>query len=242
VPVLRRRVVWLLGCNANRLSKMKDVQTFFTSLVQYFLLPDDQNDLCVRLTMVEATNAFIYAIDYNEAGMAAIRTFATMAIDPLYELFSQCDELESQSMILSCISLILSTAVGICAEGGISSNAIMTDSVANSAVRPLSNIWSNASGQKAILRRDALTILSCIASGVERQQVVNLYPLVLPMIDDAINPANTDENSFLMEDAFSLWLGLLRLSTPGDMNSVSQLDALYIRAPPALERGLEHVK
>lgn len=109
----------------------------------------------------------------------------------------------------------------------------MTNEMLNLIVTPLSTIWDDATDQNLLLKRNVLTILSCIASFVGPESCSVLYPLALPMIDDSLAK---EENVFLVEEALKIWWTFLRLSKVYDQ----MLGKLFIRAAE-LSKDLEHV-
>ena len=64
-----------------------------------------------------------------------------------------------------------------------------------------------------LLKRNVLTMLSCIATYVGPDQAAILHPLALPVIDDCFA---REENMFLVGDAFKVWWVFILLSKTYD--------------------------
>ena len=219
LPILRRRILWLVSCNAHQvpISSPHNPLGMVASV-----LSQTQNDVCVRLTAVEAMEALLTQC---ESETQILHSIAEPTIPALFQLTNECVEVESRSSCLSLISTLI-TYVGV--TGG-----HLTNDILNTIVLNLTSIWEISIDQNLLLKRNVLTILSCVASLVGPDQAALLYPLALPIIDDSFA---REENVFLVEEALTLWLVFLRLSKGYD----SLLGILFARAAD-LSRDLEHV-
>ena len=226
-PVLRRRIVWLLAANFFFVPRGCRAR-FYRALLAIVVDEDrsSQNDLCVKLTAVQALSSSLFE---GDEGMAIFRDHGDAVIAALYRLAGECEEYESRTLILSSVSLILTYLLGC---------GTITDRTANAAVEPLVQIWSNAVDQNALLRRDVLSILSSLAQAVGTDGSARMHPIALPMIGAAIDPALRKDNVFLAEDALGLWLALLRLAP----SYTDDLGSVYHRAKDLLAQDYEHLK
>jgi len=218
LPILRRRIIWLLSCNAHQVT----ISSHFNPLGMLASALSAQNDICVRLTAVQAMDALL---PLSENAPAILHSIVGPTASAIYELTNECTEVESRSMCLDLLSNLI-TYVGV--TGG-----TLTDEILNMIVAPISSIWDSAKDQNLVLKRNVLTILSCIASLVGPESCTVLHPLVLPMIDDSLA---REENLFLVEEALKIWWTFLRLSKTYDQ----VLGKLFIRAVE-LSTDLEHV-
>jgi hypothetical protein len=221
LPIIQRRLVWLLSCNAHKVvlsSQHNPLNTIVSILSKH----NNSIDTCVRLTVVQTLEALI---PYCEEVPGVLQSIIEPVIPSIYELIGDCNELENRATCLELMSTLL-TFVKV--SGGVLSNNIL-----NTIATPLSLIWENAVDQHLLLKRNVLDILSSLASYVGRDQAAILYPMALPMIDDCFQ---YDNYVFMVEDALRLWFVLLRLSSNYD----SLIGKLFVHAGK-LSQDLEHV-
>ena len=220
LPILQRRMVWLVSCNANQVnisSHLNPLGMAVTALSR----PD--YDVCLRLTAVQAMDALLPCCEDTPQ---LLHSITEASIPALYRLTGDCEEVESRS---SCLDLLSNIITYVSCTGGLLSTELL-----NSIVAPLSTIWENAVDQNLLLRRNVLSIIACVASFVGPNEATALYPLALPMIDDSFG---REENVFLVDEALKIWWVFLQLSKGYD----PLFGKLYFRAP-VLSKDLEHVK
>ena len=225
IPILRRRLIWLIRCTYQKIS---DRQMLYNILVA--VLTESRSvidDKIVRLEAVEAIISLLY--DPDESVDKLINS-SEVLIPSLYTLADKCDELDPKVKCLSCVTLLLTTALGTRQE--------ISGQIADITVIPLHHIWETSVDDHLQLRSEVLSILSLIASFVGVEHVDKLHPIALPMIDFIFDPQNKHENYFLMEDALKLWLTLLRLSRAYGPD----LEGLFVRTKDVIDSDLEHIK
>jgi hypothetical protein len=221
LPILQRRIVWLISCNANQINISSHLNPL--GMVAAVLSLPNGGDLCLRLTAVQAMDALL---PYCEDAPQLLHSITDVTIPALYQLTNDCSEVESRA---SCLELLSNIITYVSFTGGNLSAELL-----NNIVAPLSTIWENATDQNLLLRRNVLSIISCVASFVGPNEATALYPLALPMIDDSFGK---EENVFLVDEALKIWWVFLQLSRGYD----PLFGKLYLRAP-VLSKDLEHVK
>eukprot|EP00804_Cyclotella_cryptica_P008499 CCRYP_004002-RB/>CCRYP_004002-RB protein AED:0.01 eAED:0.01 QI:3/1/1/1/1/0.75/4/605/1092 len=221
LPVIQRRIIWLLSCNAHQLDLTSPYNPL-GMLVSILIKHDNQNDVCVRLTAIQAIEALL---PQCEEMPALLQSIVEPTIPAVYRLTNDCTEVENRT---TCLDLISSLITYVIVSGG-----TLHSDILNTIATPLSSIWDNAVDQNLLLKRNVLAILSCIASYVGPDQAVVLYPMALPMID---NSFQCEVNVFLVEDAMRLWFVFLRLSKAYD----THIGKLFLHAAK-LSKDLEHV-
>jgi len=221
LPILQRWIVWLISCNANQINISSHLNPL--GMVAAVLSLPNGGDLCLRLTAVQAMDALL---PYCEDAPQLLHSITDVTIPALYQLTNDCSEVESRASSLDLISNII-TYVS-CTGGNLSAKLL------NNIVAPLATIWENATDQNLLLRRNVLSIISCVASFVGPNEATVLYPLALPMIDDSFGK---EENVFLVDEALKIWWVFLELARGYD----PLFGKLYLRAP-GLSKDLEHVK
>ena len=226
LPILRQRIVWLIAANTFSVPETSRSRLYQAILTTIVAPESRQNDKMVKLTAAQVLNNSLF--DRDES-LIIFRDHSDSIINALYALAASCEEYDSKSLVLSCVSFVLTYLIGC---------GTMSEATANAAVGPLAQIWSEAADQNALLKRDVLSILSCTAQAVGSQHSVHLHPIALPMLDAALDPAQREDNLFLTEDTLGLWLSLLRLSPAYS----EALGALFPRVQSLLEEDLEHVK
>lgn len=215
--MIQRRLIWLLSCNAHRV----DISCSYNPVGLLVSTLTDQNDLCVRLTAVQALEALL---PFCEERNDLLQSIVEPAIPALYVLTSQCEEVENRTI---CLELVCSLITYVKVSGG-----ELSDNMLNTIAAPLPALWKNAIDKNLLLKRNVLGILSVVASYVGQAQASILHPMSLPMIDNALQSADC---VFLVEDALKLWFVFLRLSTACDSN----LASLFVHAA-RLSKELEH--
>ena len=226
LPILRHRMVWLVAANTFSVPEASRTRLYQAILTIIVANESRQNDKMIKLTAAQVLNNSLF--DRDES-LVIFRDHSDSVINALYALASGCEEYDSKSLVLSCVSFVLTYLIGC---------DTMNEGTANAAVGPLTQIWSEAVDQNALLKRDVLSILSCIAQGVGSELSVHLHPIALPMLDFVLDPTQREDSLFLIEDALGLWLALLRLSPAYS----ETLGALFPRSQNLLEEDLEHVK
>lgn len=207
LPVLRRRIIWLLSCNAHQIS-LSSPHNPLGMLSSVLSSTSSQNDVCVRLTAVQAFEALL---PYSEDAPEALQSIVEPTITALFQLAGECDNASNQ---VACFELVSTMITYTVVTGG-----MLTNEMLNSTVASLSTIWE----QSVSVKRDVLSILSSILSYIGAEQATILYPVALPMIDDTFS---NKLNMYFVEDALRLWLMFLRLSKSYD----PLLRKLFIRA------------
>lgn len=222
LPILRRRIIWLLGCYAYQLSAVTNV---LPALAPFFTDSGSpsRNDVSVELTAAQTFLSVLYEPTFD---MIFLIAQASPLVASLYRLLSGCDDLDCRRMIMSLVALIISY-----------SGSSITDETANATVAPLLDIWENA-GEQNLLRKEVLSILSHVAAAVGSDRSALLHSTVGPMIDFSLNPANKLECIYLVEDALALWLSILRMANTYN----TTLEGLFQRALDVVEQDLEHLR
>ena len=93
---------------------------------------------------------FNNSLSDRDESLVIFRDHSDSVINALYALASGCEEYDSKSLVLSCVSFVLTYLIGC---------GTMNEATANAAVGPLTQIWSEAVDQNALLKRDVLSIL-----------------------------------------------------------------------------------
>jgi hypothetical protein len=210
-------MIWLISCNAQRITISYQLVGLLTTALSA------ESDICVRLTTVLAFESLLPHCEISLSKMAPISSILEATAPSLYRLTNECQEVDSMS---SCLDLISNLIVYVNVTGGSLSNDIL-----DAIIAPLPAVWNNAVHQNLLLKRNVLTMLSCIATFVGPDQAVVLHPLALPMIDDCFG---REENAFLVGEALKAWWLFVRLSKSYD----GMLAKLFIRAVD-LSRDLE---
>lgn len=197
--MFRRRIIWLIGCNTSRLSVDSSA---FSSMVKVITTTTSVgNDIAVKLSAVQVISNMLS--NFDEAAGESIM-HAEVIVGSLYRLAGDCDEIDSHSIILDAIPLLLLYIVG--------NGRDITLEVANAAVSPLSNIWDASCGERVLLRRSILAILVVVISSLGPTGVDSLLPIVIPIIASSLDSRTRTEHSFLVEEALVLWLTILRFT------------------------------
>lgn len=212
-------MIWLISCNAQRVTITSQLVGLLTTALS------SVNDVCVRLTTVLAIETLLPHCENSLSIMPPISSIVDATAPALYRLTNECIDVESRS---SCLELISNLIAYVGVTGGTLSNDIL-----NTIIAPLPSVWDNAVNQNLLLKRNVLTMLSCIATFVGPDKVAVLHPLALPVIDDCFA---REENMFLVGEALKAWWVFIRLSKTYD----ETLAKLFIRAVE-LSKDLENL-
>ena len=172
------------------------------SLVSILTKNGTCNDVCVKLNVVQSLETLL---PYCEDRPDLLQSLLEPSIPALYALASHCNYLENRTACLELVSTFISFVKVFAGE--------LSPVVLNAIASPLPSIWDDAIDQNLLLKRNVLGIVSCVASYVGPQQASILYPMALPMIDNAFQ---SDELVFLVEDALQLWYVFLQMLTRYD--------------------------
>ena len=218
LPILRHRVVWLLGCWIHTLTDSLRPQ-IYNILVSVLHATDHRSDALVKLSCVQTLNSVCEDWDFL---VPAFVNLAAPAIQGLYRLLNEVVGLEP-------LTLILQTCGVIVARMG----ADLPAEAANAAVSPLSAIWAGTGETHQvrtcplfthvcgpvvhtcvwqILRKHVMDILANVATVVNPQDAVLLYPVVLPMLQVVLGGGDDSDVVHLTEDALKLTLTLMRIA------------------------------
>ena len=218
IPVLKRRIIWLIGCCSNFIWVTETSHTVLLTCLT------TSTDLCVQLTAIQSLTCIMYEPGFDQK---LILSSIIPVIETLYHLLATCNELESHQTVTSTIILVLS----LFDEGSLS------DEAANQALLPLKVIWDSKDHQN-ILRKDVICILKHIVVGVGSDRSKLMFETVAPILHFSLRPENEGECMYLVEDALSLWLIILRLSK----EYVSILDDLFPSILGIIQRDFEHLR
>lgn len=223
--MLRRRIIWLLGCNTTRLPSDSSP---FRSMVEIIACETStSHDIAVKLSAVQVISAIVG--DFEDTAEYCI-PHAESIISSLYQLANECTELESQSLVLGVIPIILSYITGTGRD--------ITASVANISVIPLPSIWDSASGERARLRENVLSILAMLTSSIGPAAVERLLPISMHVVSASLDPKTRSEHSFLSDETLLLWLTTLRF-----MEAYSEcIGTLFPAVVALLEVDFEHLR
>jgi hypothetical protein len=186
-----------------------------------------QNDIAVKLSAAQFIST---TVGNFEDGADECVTHAEFTVNSLYQLASECDELESQSAVLDTISLVLSYLIGTGRD--------VTLEVANASVAPLPSVWDGGRGERVLIRRNVISILVAMVSSVGPTGVEQLLRIALPIIDSSLDTRSRAEHSFLADETMLLWLTILRFTE----SYTAILGAVFWRLIGVLETDFEHLR
>ena len=139
LPILRHRMVWLVAANTFSVPEASRARLYQAILTIIVADESRQNDKMVKLTAAQVLNNSLF--DRDES-LFIFRDHSDSVINALYALASGCEEYDSKSLVLSCVSFVLTYLIGC---------GTMNEATANAAVGPLTQIWSGAVDQNALL-------------------------------------------------------------------------------------------
>lgn len=141
--------------------------------------------------------------NFDEAA-ADCALHAEFIIDSLYRLANEFVELESQSMLLDVIPLVLLYMTGTGRD--------ITATVANASVSPLPSIWDCACGKRVLLRRSIITILSIVTSSIGPGASEILFPISFHILASSLDTSASVDHAFQVDETLLLWLTTLRFT------------------------------
>ncbi|RHY31483.1 hypothetical protein DYB32_003455 [Aphanomyces invadans] len=189
VPVLPRRIVWLIGCWLAQLSNQVRIP-LYEALLQ--LLSAPKSDTCVKLAAVQTLESLVNDWGFDQATFVP---FLPSAIGCLYTFFGDPAVVttDTRLKVLGCVEAIVhvcGSAMGPCII---------------QVVNPLPAIWEAAGSVDAnLLRGKILSLLTRIME-IDWQDVadVELQNMVLSVVSFATNP-NQPDSVYLMDQGLAL--------------------------------------
>lgn len=185
------------------------------------------NDVAVKLSSVQVISTIVG--NFDEAAEYCV-PHAESIITSLYRLANECDELESQSIVLDVIPLILMYIT--CTGRGI------TAAVADVSVASLPSIWDSTSDDRVLLRRNVISILTIVTSSIGPTAVERLLPISLHVISASLDPNTSSEHSFLFNETLLLWLTTLRFAEAYS----ESIGSLFSTVVALVEVDFEHLR
>ncbi|ETW01373.1 hypothetical protein H310_06923 [Aphanomyces invadans] len=223
VPVLPRRIVWLIGCWLAQLSNQVRIP-LYEALLQ--LLSAPKSDTCVKLAAVQTLESLVNDWGFDQATFVP---FLPSAIGCLYTFFGDPAVVttDTRLKVLGCVEAIVhvcGSAMGPCII---------------QVVNPLPAIWEAAGSVDAnLLRGKILSLLTRIME-IDWQDVadVELQNMVLSVVSFATNP-NQPDSVYLMDQGLALWI---RLTEVVDAYT-PPLHDVFANIVQTLSRDTEHVQ
>ncbi|RQM27965.1 hypothetical protein B5M09_000880 [Aphanomyces astaci] len=212
VPVLPRRIVWLIGCWLAQLSTQVRIP-LYEALLQ--LLSAAHSDTCVKLAAVQTLESLVNDWGFDHGTFVP---FLPSAIGCLYAFFSHPD------VVTTDTRLKILGAMGPCIV---------------QVVTPLPAIWEAAGSVDAnLLRGKILSLLTRIME-IDWHDVSDgeLRSMVLSVVSFATNP-NQPDSVYLMDQGLALWI---RLTEVADVYT-QPLHDVFSNVVLALSRDTEHVQ
>ncbi|KAH8813095.1 armadillo-type protein [Xylogone sp. PMI_703] len=219
--VLRRRIAILLGQWITiRVSESNRPLVY--QIFQHLLNPEDEtNDYVVRVT---AGRQFKAVVDDFSFTPESFLPYATNILGCLMALTQEVENTETKMAILDTIRIIV-----VRLEHHISP-------FADQIVSILPGLWE-ASGEEHLLKQAILTLMSTLVTAM-KEQAQRYYPLILPLIQRAVEPGS-DMQVYLLEEALDLWCTILA-QTPAP--APAEILAMSQSAFPLLEIGSENLR
>jgi hypothetical protein len=219
--VLRRRVSILLGqwvvVKIGEASRPLVYQIF-----QHLLNPKDEvNDQVVRVTAARQLRIVVEDFAFIPD------PFLPYAPDLLSRLMALIQEVEHTETKMAVLATIRAIAVRL--EHRISPYA-------DQIVSLLPGLW-DASGEEHLMKQDILVLLSTLVNSM-MEQSQRYYPLVLPLIQRAVEPGS-EMQVYLMEESLDLWSSILnQVSVPAAPEIIQLASHIF----PLLELGSENLR
>jgi hypothetical protein len=214
--LLRRRVAILIGSWVTvRISEGNRHLVY--QIFQHLLNSDDQtNDPVVRMTAARQLEPVIQDVSFR---VEAFQPFAADILSRLLSLIQEVERVELKLAVLSTIRIICTSLEQHVAP------------FADHVVSILPQIWEQ-SGDEHLLKQAVLVLLTTIVAAM-KEESRRYYPLILPLIQQAIVP-NTDIHAYLLEESLELWSGILSQAVaPAPAEVIQLADSCF----PILELG-----
>lgn len=182
--IIRRRVIWLLGCWVG----VKLSSSLRPTLYQAILpLLQNNEDLVVRL---EAANTLKLAVDDFEFKVDQFLPFLEMSFSLLFQLLKEVEECDSKMQILHVISFVIERV------------GAQIRPYASSLIGYLPSLW-DSSAEHNMLRCAILTTLIHLVKGFGTLSA-NMYDFLLPVIKMSTDTTHP-QHVYLLDDGLELW-------------------------------------
>ncbi|EQC34210.1 hypothetical protein SDRG_08413 [Saprolegnia diclina VS20] len=225
VPVLSRRIVWLIGCWLAQLSAQVRIP-LYEALLHLLAADTVVADTSVKYCAVTTLESLV-----NDWGFQStdFMPFLPRAVSALYAFLMSSDvaTTETRLKVLGCVESI----AHMCCTSLAPSSLVQI-------VQPLPTIWEAAASSDANLLRGKVLSLLCRIMETEVDFVLDadLQAMVLSVVSYATNP-DEPETVYLMDQGLALWLRLtevLEVYAPPCHNTFANIVT-------ALSRDTEHL-
>jgi len=224
LPILRYRILWLLGCIHDEIDMSPLGFDLLLSSIGNSSHP--HNDMMVKLAVIQTLTSL--AQEFDQCFLSCLKS-PHHILCSLCQVATSCIHQESRNQSFECIYSIFVFMLGCRMEQDILSRAGST------VVEYLLEI-----DQDTLMSREVFSIITCISQVSNKEHSVRLlHRLALPLIHRTLDPSNRQDNLCLVEEALQLWYTLIR-NNPVSLEST--LDSIFEKVIDLLEHDYDHVR
>mmetsp|Transcript_14136 Transcript_14136/g.30586 ORF Transcript_14136/g.30586 Transcript_14136/m.30586 type:complete len:1010 (-) Transcript_14136:2141-5170(-) len=221
--VLRRRILWLLGCITSEIDKdlQQPLYDFLIGIIEA-----ENVDLLVRITAATAFNGMIESWDFV---LETFLPFRSRAVRAILKLSSRCETSTARLNFMRTLINIVDRLSG---------QAVLE--IIGEMLGPVERLWGQSSDAEWSLWKIATLELfggivekvaedSEVGNDVRSTAILELQNIFLPLISFCLNKSN-DEFHYLVDPGTHLWAGIAKSTT----NYTEQLHQMFAVLPDVL--------
>ena len=225
VPVLRRRLVWVMGCWMGQV-KSEIRGPMYQAFMELLMENSVTSDLAVKQTVFDTLQA---SLNDWEVDPKALLPYAKGLIEASFNVLQNTQHMETRLKILTFLTSLV--------ENAFRSETAELQETLEVLIRPLPSLW-HASAEESLLRGQIVLLLTRVMQVMPNGCTSTLQEILVPVILFATDLSSPDE-AYLMEHGLKLWHAA--------MTSASQLTSRellqhFIVLPRILQKDFEHIK
>ncbi|XP_014244545.1 importin-11 [Cimex lectularius] len=217
--VLRKRIIWLIGCWTG-IKISPDLFPLVYSTLINFLKPEE--DMVIRLT---SANTIKSVIDIFEFNIDKFLEYLEPTFYSLFNLLKEAKECDTKMRILHVLYFIIER-VDHCIEP-----------YYNNLVQYLPVLWEESEPHNMLRCAVVTTLVNLVKALGKLNHSVEVYNFILSIISLSTD-VNEKCNVYLLEDGLELWQAVIE-NIPGPSNAILQL---YKNMPALLENSSDTLR
>ena len=220
VPVLRRRILWLIGCWMAQITESIR-PPLYDALLRLLMEDSPFTDMAVKLTAIQTLQALLNDWEFKRD---IFRPFIGRLIQAAYHVMGQTEQTETRLKIME----LLQSMLNVC------DNDILPHT--QTLVAPLPELWQ-MSQEHNLVRGQILRVLSKTVTAAREHSVELHSGLLLPVLQYSTDVDQPDQ-VYLMDSGLELWQEVLYYAT----TLTPELLAVFQNLPKFMLRDFEHIK
>lgn len=221
VPVLQRRIVWIIGCWMQQISSTHRKSLYDSLLFMMHESSSTQNSsLALQITALDTMQT---ALNDWEFDIEQFRQHIARTVQGVYIVFHQAEQMETRIKALTLLCRVIEVA----------DQAILQ--LADSIIASLPSMWESLSAEMGV-RTLILSVFSTLVHSIGPHSI-SMHDLLLPVLHSVTSGQNPND-LYLIETGLDTWASIMCHST----TLSPPLLAMYPNITTLLAKDTEHLK